>query len=141
MQAIAPWLDEARRTRAVRLRHGPEGVPATGQRSCLVAPLQAQRRLLGYLYADVEGRIGRFDASHRELIGMFAAQAAVALDNQQRMQKLEGKAQASTAALAERVGELEVIATIQRAVAGRLDFEGIVIVSATSCARCSARVT
>ena len=126
LQAIAPWLDEARRTRAVRLRHGPQGVPKIEQRSCLVAPLQAQSRLLGYLYADVEGRIGRFDASHRELIGMFAAQAAVALDNQQRMQKLERKAQGSTAALAERVGELEVIATIQRAVAGRLDFDGIV---------------
>ena len=81
LQAIAPWLDEARRTRAVRLRHGPKGVPAIEQRSCLVAPLQTQSRLLGFLYADVEGRIGRFDASHRELAGMLAAQAAVALDN------------------------------------------------------------
>ncbi|MEO8123831.1 MAG: GAF domain-containing protein, partial [Burkholderiales bacterium] len=126
LQAIAPWLDEARRTRAVRLRHGPRGVPNIEQRSCLVAPLQAQSLVLGYLYADVDGRIGRFDASHRELIGMFAAQAAVALDNQQRMQKLERKAEASTTALAERVGELEVIATIQRAIAGRLDFDGIV---------------
>jgi len=125
-QAIAPWLDEARRTRAVRLRHGPPGVPRTQQRSCLVAPLQAQGLLLGCLYADVEGRTGRFDASHRELIGMLAAQAAVALDNQQRLQQVERTAQESTAALAERVGELEVIGTIQRAVAGRLDFQGIV---------------
>jgi GAF domain-containing protein len=126
LQAIAPWLDEARRTRAARLRHGPQGVPRIEQRSCLVAPLQAQGCVLGFLYADVEGGIGRFDASDRELIAMLAAQAAVALDNLQRMQKLERKAQASTAALAERVGELEVIATIQRAVAGRLDFDGIV---------------
>jgi GAF domain-containing protein/CheY-like chemotaxis protein len=126
LQAIAPWLDEARRTRAVRLRHGPEGAPEIEQRSCIVAAVQAQSRLLGYLYADVEGRIGRFDPSHRECMGMLAAQAGVALDNQQRMERLEGKAQESTAALAERVGELEVIATIQRAVAGRLDFDGIV---------------
>ena len=109
LQAIAPWLDEARRTRAPRLRHGPKGVPAIEQRSCLVAPLQTQGRLLGFLYADVEGRIGRFDASHRELARMLAAQAAVALDRLQRMEALQRKAEVSAAALAERVGELEVI--------------------------------
>jgi signal transduction histidine kinase/DNA-binding response OmpR family regulator len=126
LQAISPWLDEARRTRAIRLRHGPQGVPNVEQRSCLVAPLQAQSRLLGYLYADVEGGIGRFDESHRELVGMFAAQAAVALDSLQRMEALETRAEGSSAALAERVGELEVIRAIQRGVAVRLDFQGIV---------------
>ena len=142
LQAIAPWLAEARRTRAVRLRHGPRGVPNIEQRSCLVAPLQAQSRVLGYLYADVEGRMGRFDASHRELIGMFAAQAAVALDNQQRMRKLEREAEASAAALAERVGELEVIRAIQR---GGRGSASISRASSrwwvTSCARYSAPVT
>ena len=39
LAAIAPWLDEARRTGKAKLRHGPEGVEARGQRSCLVAPL------------------------------------------------------------------------------------------------------
>ena len=42
LQAITPWLDEAHKTRASRLRHGPEGADAQQQRSCLVAPLVAR---------------------------------------------------------------------------------------------------
>jgi GAF domain-containing protein len=52
LQAIRPWLDEARHNRLARLRHGPDGAEAVAQRSCLVAPLIAQRQVLGYLYAD-----------------------------------------------------------------------------------------
>jgi signal transduction histidine kinase/DNA-binding response OmpR family regulator len=125
LQAIAPWLDAARRPHAVRLRHGPDGVPEIEQRSCLVAPLKAQDCSLGFLYTEVEGTVGRFGHSHRQLVGMLAAQAAVALDNLQRMQAVESAADQATAALAERVSELEVISAIQRGVAGRLDFHGI----------------
>jgi hypothetical protein len=38
------------------LRHGPAGVPAVDQRSCLVAPLVAQNALLGCVYADLGAR-------------------------------------------------------------------------------------
>ena len=55
LHAITPWLSEASRTRAVSLRHGPEGADPIDQRSCLIAPLIAQHELLGYLYADIEG--------------------------------------------------------------------------------------
>jgi hypothetical protein len=58
LAALTPWLAKARRTRAARLRHGPEGAEALGQRSCLVVPLMAQRELLGYVYADIEARSG-----------------------------------------------------------------------------------
>src|SRR5664279_141856 len=53
--AIAPWLDEARRTRRTRLRHGPAGAPRSEQRSCVVAPLVAANDVLGFLYADIDG--------------------------------------------------------------------------------------
>ena len=89
LQAITPWLDEARRTRAVRLRHGPGSAAAADQRSCLVAPLLVNNAVSGLLYADVEGRLGRFDAQDTALLGRLAAQAAVALENLQRTQVLQ----------------------------------------------------
>src|SRR6478609_9190382 len=39
LHAITPWLDDTRRSRKPSLRHGPEGVAAVDQRSCLIAPL------------------------------------------------------------------------------------------------------
>ena len=84
LQAITPWLDDARRTRAVTLRHGPEGAAATAQRSCLVAPLVADGELLGFLYADIEGRFGRLDDAGRDLLACLASQAAVAMANARR---------------------------------------------------------
>ena len=81
LQAVTPWLEEAARSRAVRLRHGPDGAAAVDQRSCLVAPLVVQQRVLGFLYADIEGIFGRFHAADRDQLAMLAAQAAVALDN------------------------------------------------------------
>ncbi len=51
LAAIDPWIDEARRTRAVSLRHVPGRKKPIDQRSSIVAPLIAQRELLGFLYA------------------------------------------------------------------------------------------
>ena len=93
LRRITPWLDEARRTRAARLRHGPENADPVDQRSCLVAPLVAQKRLLGFLYADIEGAFGRFHDTDRDLLAMLAAQAAVALDNAQWARGLEREAE------------------------------------------------
>ena len=72
-----------RRTRAVTLTHGPESASELDQRSRIIAPLIAQRQLLGYLYVDIDGAFGRFRESDRDLLGMLASQAAVALDNAQ----------------------------------------------------------
>jgi GAF domain-containing protein len=76
LHAVTPWLSEVGRTRAVSLQHGPEEAGAIDQRSCLIAPLIAQRELLGYLYADIEGAVGRFDDADRDLLAMLASCAS-----------------------------------------------------------------
>ncbi len=131
-KVIAPWLDEARRTRATTLRYLPEGADPLEQRSFLVAPLIAQQRVLGYLYADIDGTFGRFLDTDRDLMGMLAAQAAVALDNVQWSQGLEQKVAQRTEALAasnamleQRAAELAIINAVQRALAGELDIQGV----------------
>jgi len=117
LQAIRPWLDEARHTRLARLRHGPEGAEAVDQRSCLVAPLIAQRQLLGHLYADIEGCFGRFGDSDRDLLALLASQAAVALANIRASEGLEAKVAERTAQLEQRAGELAVALEQQTATA------------------------
>jgi signal transduction histidine kinase/CheY-like chemotaxis protein/putative methionine-R-sulfoxide reductase with GAF domain/tetratricopeptide (TPR) repeat protein len=133
LQAIAPWLHDAGRTRAVSLRHGPAGVPAVDQRSCLVAPLVAQNELLGFVYADIEGAFGRFRETDRDLLSVLAAQAAVALANARFTGSLEAQVDARTRearqaqlAAEQRAGELAVINSIQEGMAGSLDFQRIV---------------
>ena len=126
LQAITPWLQEARHTRLVTLRHGPEGAHAVDQRSCLVAPLIAQRQLMGFLYADIEGVFGRFREADRDLLSMLAAQAAVALANIRAGEGLEAKVAERTAQLEQRAGELAVINSIQQGMAANLNFQAIV---------------
>ncbi len=133
LQAITPWLDEARHTRLASLRHGPAGADAVDQRSCLVAPLIAQRSLLGYLYADIEGAFGRFHDADRDLLAVLAAQAAVALANIRASEGLEAKvaertAEAQTARerAEQRASELAVINSIQQGMAAQASFQGIV---------------
>jgi signal transduction histidine kinase/CheY-like chemotaxis protein len=133
LRAITPWLDEARRTRAARLRHGPEGAEPLDQRSCITAPLVAGSRVIGFLYADLDGAYGRFHDTDRDLLGMLAQQAAVALENARWAEALEAEVQlrtaearAAQAAAEQRAAELAVINSIQQGIAGSLDFQGIV---------------
>ena len=133
LRAITPWLREAGRSRAVSLRHGPGGADEVDQRSCLIAPLVAQDRLLGYLYADIEGAFGRFTEADRDLLTMLASQAAVALDNAQWAQGLEAKVaertaelQASQAQAERRASELSVINSLQQGMAAELDFQAVI---------------
>ncbi|MBN8505904.1 MAG: GAF domain-containing protein, partial [Burkholderiales bacterium] len=126
LRAITPWLEEARQAPATRLRHGPDGAAEVDQRSCIVAPLVAQREVLGYLYADLEGAWGRFSDTDRDLMAALAAQAAVALANVRTQEGLERQVAERTALLSQRAAELTVINSIQQGIAGRLDFQGIV---------------
>jgi signal transduction histidine kinase/DNA-binding response OmpR family regulator/putative methionine-R-sulfoxide reductase with GAF domain/tetratricopeptide (TPR) repeat protein len=141
LAAITPWLEEARRTRAVRLRHGPEDAEPIDQRSCVVAPLVAGNQVIGFLYADLEGAFGRFHDTDRDLLGMLASQAAVALANARWAEGLEAKvaertAEARTAQTQaeQRAAELAIINSIQQGISGSLDFQGIVeLVGAELC--------
>jgi signal transduction histidine kinase/DNA-binding response OmpR family regulator/HPt (histidine-containing phosphotransfer) domain-containing protein len=116
LRAVMPWLTEARRTRTVSLRHGPQGAAEVAQRSCLVAPLIAQQVLLGFLYADIEGMFGRFHEADRDLLAMISSQTAVALANAQLAQGLERKVQERTrdltAALAQQTATADVLQVI-----------------------------
>jgi signal transduction histidine kinase/DNA-binding response OmpR family regulator len=132
LQAIAPWLDKTRHTRSALLLHGPDGAPPRAQRSCIVAPLVAQRRLVGFLYADIEGLYGRFDERERDMLSMLASQAAVALNNLRITEGLERQVAERTATLDERVRELaqravelQTINTVQHKLAGELDRAGV----------------
>ena len=126
LQAVTPWLDEARHSRTARLRQGPESAAAVDQRSCLVAPLIAQHQLLGCLYADIEGAFGRFSDADRDLLAMLASQAAVALAHIRANEGLEQKVAERTAQLEQRAGELAVINGIQQGMAAELSFQAIV---------------
>jgi GAF domain-containing protein/CheY-like chemotaxis protein len=121
LQAITPWLDDARRTRAARLHIGPDGAEPVRQRSCIVAPLVVQDRLLGCLYADIEGAFGRFVDADRDLLALLAAQAAVALDNAHWSEGLERKVaertQDLTEALAQQTATAEILRVISASVA------------------------
>jgi len=125
LDAVAPWLSEARRSRAARLRHTPEDAPALEQRSSLIVPLIVQRDLLGYVYVDIDGAFGRFHDGDRDLLAMLASQAAVALANVRFAEGLERKVAERTAELEQRAGELAIINSIQQGIAGSLDFQGI----------------
>jgi len=133
LRDIAPALMEVRRTRAVSLAYGPEGATELDQRSRVIAPLVAQRHLQGYLYVDIDGAFGRLRESDRDLLGLLASQAAVALDNAQWSQGLEQKVEertaelsASNANLEQRNAELAIINSIQSGLASELDFRAIV---------------
>ena len=126
LQAITPWLDEARSTRQTTLRHGPEGVDHIDQRGCLVAPLLAQQQLLGFVYADLEGVFGRLHDGDRDLLATLASQAAVALANLRTQEGLERQVAERTAALEQRASELAVINSVQNGMAGSLDYQAIV---------------
>ena len=133
LRSIEPQLARARITRATQLAYTPESASALRQRSRLVAPLIAQNRLLGYLYADIDGIYGRFTDADRDMLGMLANQAAVALDNAQWAQGLEAKVEARTselstsnARLEQRNAELAIINSIQQGLASELNFQAIV---------------
>jgi len=126
LQAITPWLLEARRARTASLRHGPHDAAPIDQRSCLIAPLIAQRELLGFLYADIDGGFGRFDQVDRDLLLILASQAAVTLTSLQTKVDLEARLAERNARLVQKAGELALLDSIQQGMAAKLDFQGIV---------------
>ncbi len=123
LDAITLWLAESRRTRKPSLRHGPEGAAPAEQRSCLVAPLVAQEALFGYLYADVEGTVGRFGREHLDLMAALARQAAGALSGirvreaqQRELQAALREVEVRTAELTESLESQTAVSDVLRAI-------------------------
>jgi GAF domain-containing protein/CheY-like chemotaxis protein/tetratricopeptide (TPR) repeat protein len=132
LREVTPALKEVRRTRTATLSYSPDRASELDQRSRVIAPLIAQRELLGYLYADLDGAFGRLRESDRDLLGMLASQAAVALDNAQWSEGLEQKVtqrteelQTSNALLGQRAKELAIINSVQSGLASQLDIQAI----------------
>jgi GAF domain-containing protein/CheY-like chemotaxis protein len=121
LTAVTPWLAASRKNKSSRLRHGPEGAAAQHQRSCLVAPMLQGERVLGVVYADIEGERSRFDTGHRTLLTQLAAFAAAALDKLQRLdsaqQQAEADARALQLALEQQRASGEVLKVISHSVA------------------------
>ncbi|MBS0319990.1 MAG: GAF domain-containing protein [Proteobacteria bacterium] len=126
-------LEASRDSRNASIVHAPDGADPLDQRSSIVVPLVVQERLLGYLYADIDGAFGRFHSTDAQLLGMLAAQGAVALDNARWAQGLEAKVEERTTELAaakteaeRRAAELTIVNSIQQGIAGSLDYQRIV---------------
>ncbi len=60
---------------------GQESIIAFNLRSILCVPLKVKNDLIGVIYADNRIRAGIFTESERDLLGAFANQAAIAIDN------------------------------------------------------------
>jgi PAS domain S-box-containing protein len=60
---------------------GQESIVAYNLRSILCVPLHAKGELIGVIYADNRIRSGAFDEAERDLLNIFANQAAVAIEN------------------------------------------------------------
>ena len=117
-QAISAWIDEGLRTKKPRLRHGPEGVSPREQRSCLLVPMQQGNELIGLLYADIEGRIGRYEKDDLALLTRFAEGASEAL----LRARVTEQAQTESG---QRAAELAVIGSVQQALAAELSIDQI----------------
>jgi adenylate cyclase len=60
---------------------GQESIIAYNLRSILCVPLKVKTELIGVIYADNRIRSGIFDEAERDLLVVFANQAAIALEN------------------------------------------------------------
>ncbi|MBK7861042.1 MAG: SpoIIE family protein phosphatase [Archangiaceae bacterium] len=104
---------------------GKASVMAGDIRSLMCAPLKTQKELYGFIYLDSTLRSRIFKESHRELLQVFATQAAVAIENaltfgevEDLNQNLEARVEDRTAAL--KAANLELAAKIDELTNTRL---------------------
>jgi GAF domain-containing protein/CheY-like chemotaxis protein/tetratricopeptide (TPR) repeat protein len=123
LHSIETQLLHTRLTRTVQLQTSE--VSKTSEVSRIIAPLIAQNQVTGYLYVDMDSIYGRFNETDRDMLGMLANQAAVALDNAQWTEGLEQKVAERTGALKQRVDQLAILNTVGEAMARTLDVKTV----------------
>jgi GAF domain-containing protein/CheY-like chemotaxis protein len=123
LHSIEPQLQQARLTRTAQLQAAD--TTRTSAVSRIIAPLIAQNQVTGHLYVDMDSIYGVFTETDRDMLGMLANQAAVALDNAQWTEGLEQKVAERTEALNARVDELAILNTIGEAMAKTFDVKTI----------------
>ena len=126
-------LAEATEKRAPLLRHLPTGAPEIQQHSVLCVPMATGAKLVGLVYAELQGIYGRFSLADLNLVSVLANQAAVAVENANWSATLEHKVvertaelQAAHRDLEHRNSELTIINEIQQGLASKLDFRAII---------------
>jgi signal transduction histidine kinase len=87
-------------------------------RSIMCQPLLVRGLSIGVIYVDNKIKVGIFSDADLELLGAFATQAAVAIDNAMLFTQTD-------AALARRVTELETLREIDQELNARLDFDRV----------------
>ncbi len=120
LSSIDPHLLQVRLSRTTHL-----SVPKTTGLSRIIAPLIVQNQVTGYLYVDMHSIYGVFNETDRDMLGMLANQAAVALDNAHWAQGLEQKVEERTQELNDRVGELAILNTVGEAMAKTMDVKTV----------------
>ena len=128
LASIRRYISSARTSRAVQLI-----IPKKSGLTRIIAPLIAQNQILGYLYMDMDSLYGIFDETDRDMFGMLANQAAIALENAGLLEGLEHKVRERTkelsisnADLEQRNAELKIINSIQQGISSNLEFQAIV---------------
>ncbi|HNH03228.1 MAG TPA: GAF domain-containing sensor histidine kinase [Anaerolineales bacterium] len=112
---------------ATRLTHTTQLIlPKKQGLSRIIAPLITQNKLIGYIYVDMDSTYGVFNETDRDMIGMLANQAAIAIDNASLVIGLEQKINERTHQLQERIYELQIINSFQQNLAAEMDFQSIV---------------
>ncbi len=114
LSAVTPWLNAAREDGSAALHIGPAGAVPKEQRCCIVAPLIGTHATLGFLYCDVDGRFGRWGEAERNGLALLAALAAAALDNAQRVHRLDLQVEQRTRELADARDQQSATAEVLR---------------------------
>lgn len=97
---------------------GQASVVMYGLRSILSVPLQSRGRVIGVMYLDNRATQGMFARRHLEALQIFAAQAAIAIENA-RLYTLTDQA------LQARIAELEALAAFDRELNRDLELERV----------------
>ena len=70
LATIGELLDQIQRSRTAQLVQAKS--PESTSPSRIAAPLIAQNKLIGYLYAGMDATYGSFNESDRDMLGMLA---------------------------------------------------------------------